>query len=52
MGITNSFSVEASRSAFGVQMCIVIHVWDSNHSNQTQAICRVIKSLNVKSVME
>lgn len=40
MGVTNSFSVEARRSHFGVHMCSVIHVWDSSQNSHTHAYCR------------
>lgn len=45
MGDTNSFSVDARRSHFGVQMCSVIHVWDRSHSNHTQAYCQETRGL-------
>ena len=41
MGSTNSRSVVARRSALGVQMCSVIHVCESSHSNHTQDCWRV-----------
>lgn len=37
MGVTKSFSVEARRSHLGVQMCSVIHVWDSSQKSHTHA---------------
>jgi hypothetical protein len=41
MGSTKSLSVVARRSALGVQMCSVIHVWDRSHNSHTQACCNI-----------
>uniref|UniRef100_A0A8W7PPG4 Uncharacterized protein n=1 Tax=Anopheles coluzzii TaxID=1518534 RepID=A0A8W7PPG4_ANOCL len=49
IGVTNSFSVLAKRSHLGVQMCSVIQVCESNHSNQAHAIWREAKSFSRKT---